>query len=149
MLEVPSLLFDLERIIDRVDFISIGTNDLMQFMFAVDRDNTLVSTRFDPLHPAFLRALGRVATLANERGKRVSICGEMAGKPLEAMALLGLGFRSFSMSPSGIGPIKALVRAIDVKALEEFVATRLAEGVEAARMRADLADFASTKELSF
>lgn len=149
MLEVPSLLFDLERIIDRVDFISIGTNDLMQFMFAVDRDNALVSTRFDPLHPAFLRALGSVAALANERGKRVSICGEMAGKPLEAMALLGLGFRSFSMSPSGIGPIKALVRAIDVEALQEFVATRLAEGVEASRMRADLAGFASAAELSF
>ncbi len=149
MLEVPSLLFDLERIIDRVDFISIGTNDLMQFMFAVDRDNALVSARFDALHPAFLRALGRVAALATEKGKRVSICGEMAGKPLEAMALLGLGFRSFSMSPTGIGPIKALVRAIEVKALQEFVAARLAEGVEASKMRADLAEFASANELSF
>ena len=149
MLEVPSLLFDLERIIDRVDFISIGTNDLMQFMFAVDRDNALVSARFDALHPAFLRALGRVAALATQKGKRVSICGEMAGKPLEAMALLGLGFRSFSMSPTGIGPIKALVRAIEVKALQEFVAARLAEGVEASKMRADLAEFASANELSF
>jgi phosphotransferase system, enzyme I, PtsP len=149
MLEVPSLLFDIERVLDRVDFISIGTNDLMQFMFAVDRDNALVSARFDALHPAFMRALGHVAKLSAEKGKRVSICGEMAGKPIEALALLGLGFRSFSMSPTSIGPVKSLVRGVDIGQLQAFVAPRLEAGVDGGRLRADLTEFAAAHDLTF
>ena len=149
MLEVPSLLFDLDRLFAAVDFISIGTNDLMQFMFAADRENARVSTRFDTLHPSFLRALARVAQLSQETGKPVSLCGEMAGRPIEALALLGLGFRSFSMSPSNIGPVKALVRGIDIAALETFVRGRLDTAFDAAGLRADLTEFAAAHDLSF
>jgi phosphotransferase system enzyme I (PtsP) len=149
MLEVPSLLFDIERVFERVDFVSIGTNDLMQFMFAADRDNALVSTRFDTLHPAFLRALRQVAEIAARTGKRVSICGEMAGKPIECLALLGLGFRSFSMSPTAIGPLKSLVRGIEVGKLEAFLALRMAEGCDAATIRADLTGFVAAHDVSF
>ncbi|MCA1999227.1 MAG: phosphoenolpyruvate--protein phosphotransferase [Hyphomicrobiales bacterium] len=149
MLEVPSLLFDLERVFDQVDFVSIGTNDLLQFMFAVDRENPRVATRFDPLHPSFLKALARVPAIATEKGKPVSICGEMAGKPIEALALLGLGFRAFSISPSNIGPIKALVRAVDIGALEALVWSRLERGSDPARLRADLAEFAAAHDLAF
>lgn len=149
MLEVPSLLFDLERVFAAVDFVSIGTNDLMQFMFAADRENARVSARFDPLHPSFLRALARVVDLSRQTGKPVSLCGEMAGKPIDALALLGLGFRSFSMSPSNIGPVKSLVRAVDMAKLEAFLREKLETPFDAAGLRAELAEFAATRELSF
>jgi phosphotransferase system enzyme I (PtsP) len=149
MLEVPSLLFDLDRIFERADFVSIGTNDLMQFMFAVDRENPRVAARFDALHPSFLRALAKVPAIAKARGKPVSICGEMAGRPIEALALLGLGYRSFSMSPSNIGPVKALVRAVDLGKLEALMRARLDNPTDPAIMRAELTEFAAAHDLSF
>ncbi|KAF0227986.1 MAG: phosphotransferase system enzyme I [Beijerinckiaceae bacterium] len=149
MLEVPSLLFDLDRLFAAVDFVSIGTNDLMQFMFAADRENARVATRFDTLHPSFLRALASVARLSRETGKPVSICGEMAGRPIEALALLGLGFRSFSMSPSNIGPVKALVRGVDIGKLETFVRGKLETAFDGPTLRADLTEFAAAHDLSF
>jgi phosphotransferase system, enzyme I, PtsP len=149
MLEVPSLLFDLDHLLEKVDFISIGTNDLMQFMFAVDRDNALVSGRFDPLHPSFLRALGTVATKAKAAGVPVSICGEMAGRPIEAMALLGLGFRAFSMSPSAIGPFKSILSCVDLGELGALMAARLASGFEARSLRSELAAIAAASDVSF
>ena len=121
----------------------------MQFMFAADRENALVSARFDTLHPSFLRALSRVAKLSRETGKSVSLCGEMAGKPIEALALLGLGFRSFSMSPSNIGPVKSLVRGVDIAALEVFVGAKLETAFDAAGLRAALTDYAAAHDLSF
>lgn len=148
MLEVPSLLFDLDRVFAHVDFISIGTNDLMQFTFAVDRDNALVSARFDPLHPSFMRALGAVADKAKSTGVPVSICGEIAGKPIECLALLGLGFRSFSVSPSNIGPIKGILQELDIGALEAFMREKLACGFDAPGLRKALAGFAAERELS-
>jgi phosphotransferase system enzyme I (PtsP) len=149
MLEVPALLFDLDRVLEKVDFISIGTNDLMQFMFAVDRDNALVASRFDPLHASFLRALGAVAEKAAKAGIPVSICGEMAGKPVEALALLGLGFRAFSMSPSSIGPFKAILNAVDLSELSRLMQARLAEGFDAASLRAELVAFAAASDVAF
>lgn len=114
MLEVPSLLFDLDALLRVADFVSVGTNDLMQFMFAVDRDNRRVSGRFDTLSPPFLRALRRVAVRCAKAGVPVSVCGEMAGRPLEAVALVAMGFRQLSMSPAAIGPVKAVLSALDV-----------------------------------
>jgi phosphotransferase system, enzyme I, PtsP len=114
MLEVPSLLFDLDNILKHADFISVGSNDLMQFLFAVDRDNRRVSSRFDTLNPSMLRALGQIARKANAAGKPVTVCGEMAGRPLEAMALLAMGFRKLSMSPASVGPVKAMLLGLDV-----------------------------------
>ena len=116
MLEVPSLLFDFDAVLKRVDFVSIGSNDLMQFLFAVDRENKLVANRFDPLHPAMLRALSEIVRRADAAKVPVSICGEMAGRPLEALALLAMGVRHLSMQASSIGPVKAMLRGSSMSA---------------------------------
>jgi phosphotransferase system enzyme I (PtsP) len=143
MLEVPSLLFDLEAVLRRVDFLSIGTNDLMQFMFAVDRDNRRVATRFDPLHPSLLRALRLVFTAAAAARKPVTVCGEMAGRPLEALALVALGGRSLSMSASAIGPVKAMILRLDPAAARAIIDEALDHGDSSASLRARLGAFAA------
>ena len=91
--EVPSLLFQLDELMTYVDFVSVGSNDLFQFFCAVDRGNTRVAERFDTLNVAFLRALKSIADSANKNHVPVTLCGELAGRPLEAMALIGLGYR--------------------------------------------------------
>ncbi len=149
MLEVPALLFDLDRIFEAVDFVSIGTNDLMQFMFAVDRENPRVATRFDALNIAFLRALKAAVEAAGRAGKRISLCGEMAGRPLEALALMGIGFTHFSMSPANIGPTRALVRTIDLAELRTCMEALLAKAASPASIRAALGAFAAKSEVSF
>ena len=106
MLEVPSLLWQLDEICTTVDFVSVGSNDLLQYMFAADRENTRVSTRFDTLSPPVLRALKLVADKTRAHGTPLTLCGEMGGKPLEAIVLIALGFRGLSMSPAAIGPVK-------------------------------------------
>ncbi|MFN3833169.1 MAG: phosphoenolpyruvate--protein phosphotransferase [Allorhizobium sp.] len=114
MLEVPALLWQLDELMDEVDFVSVGSNDLFQFAMAVDRGNARVSDRFDVLGRPFLRIL-RDIVRAGERNKTpVTLCGEMASKPLSAMALLGIGFRSISMSPTAIGPVKAMLLGLDI-----------------------------------
>jgi len=118
MLEVPSLAFELESLCEVADFISIGSNDLQQFFFASDRTNPRVAARYDPLSPALLRFLHSIADTCRMRGLPVGLCGEMAGRPLDAMALIGLGYRSISMPPAGLGPVKMMVRSLDAKALE-------------------------------
>jgi phosphotransferase system enzyme I (PtsP) len=113
MVEVPSLLFQLDSLIPRVDFLSIGTNDLVQFLFAADRGNRRVADRFDPISPPLLRALMLIADKAREGGKPVSLCGELASNPLGALALIGLGFRSMSLTPSALGAVKAMLLELD------------------------------------
>ena len=142
MLEVPSLLYDLEAVLARVDFISVGSNDLMQFLFAVDRENKLVANRFDPLHPAMLRLLRDIATRANAAKVQLSICGEMAGRPLEAMALIAMGFRTLSMSASSIGPVKAMLRKLDLREATGALESALKDSAGAATLRPALMDFA-------
>src|SRR5690606_6431248 len=112
MLEVPSLPFQLDESFDAVDFGSVGSNDLHQFMTATDRGNPVVADRFDLLSTAFLRALKLILDKGAEHGKPVSLCGEFAGRPLGALALVGLGYRSLSMSPVSIGPVKAMIRGL-------------------------------------
>ncbi|MFM9940607.1 MAG: phosphoenolpyruvate--protein phosphotransferase [Hyphomicrobiaceae bacterium] len=115
MIEVPSLLFELDRVLPMVDFVSIGSNDLMQYMFAADRGNPRVGARYSTLSASFLRALKSIA-LAGERHKvPVTLCGEIGGRPLEAMALIALGIRSLSMTPASIGPVKAMVLSLDAE----------------------------------
>ncbi len=126
MVEVPSLLFCLEELFREVDFASVGSNDLFQFMLAVDRGNAAVASRFDPLGPAFLRAMRSVAQKGAEAGKPVTLCGELAGQPLTAMVLLGLGYRTISMAPASVGPVKAMLLDLD---LAEF-ATRLEQALD-------------------
>lgn len=118
MLEVPSLLFDLDNVLKRTDFISIGSNDLLQFLFAADRSSAQVSRRYSALSKAPLRALRSVFQAAKRHNVPVTVCGEMAGRPIEAMALIGLGCRSLSMAASNVGPVKAMVRTLPADKLE-------------------------------
>ena len=109
MLEVPSLLFQLDALLDRADFISIGTNDLHQFMMACDRGNTRLSGRYSSLSPSFLRALKSIIEKGEEKAVPITVCGELAGRTGGAMALLALGCRRLSMAPSSVGPVKAML----------------------------------------
>ena len=117
MLEVPSLAETLDQLLPRVDFLSIGTNDLTQFLFAADRADPRLAERYDWLSPAILRFLKRVIDSCDAAGVPARICGEMGGRPLEAMALIGLGADKFSITPAAVGPVKAMVRSLDVAAV--------------------------------
>ena len=131
MLEVPSLAEMLDQLLPRIDFLSIGTNDLTQFLFAADRSDPRLAQRYDWLSPAILRFLKRVIDAARAADVPVRICGEMAGRPLEAMALIGLGAENFSITPAGVGPVKAMVRSLDAGGDPEphgAVARQAAEG---------------------
>jgi len=130
MIEVPSVLFELEALLARADFVSIGSNDLLQYLYAADRANPRVSGRYDVLAPAGLRALKAIADACRRRNVPATVCGEIAGRPLEAMALLGIGFRSLSMAPASIGPVKAMVLSLDLGRLTEFVGGELETIVE-------------------
>jgi phosphotransferase system enzyme I (PtsP) len=140
MIEVPSLLFELDALLPRVDFVSVGSNDLLQYFFAADRNNTRVAARYDILSAPPLRALATIAEAAKRHNRPLSLCGEMAGRPLEAMALIGLGFRSISMAPVSVGPVKSMVLSLDVGALERWleINLRASEG----SLRASLKRFA-------
>jgi phosphotransferase system enzyme I (PtsP) len=126
MLEVPSLAEMLDQLLPRVDFISIGTNDLTQFLFAADRSDPRLAQRYDWLSPAILRFLKRVLDAARAANVPVRVCGEMAGRPLEAMALIGIGAENVSITPGAVGPVKAMVRSLDAAAarsrLEQLLA---------------------------
>jgi phosphotransferase system, enzyme I, PtsP len=144
MLEVPSLLFQLKEICESADFISLGTNDLMQFLFASDRENRRVADRFDPLSAPMLRALNMVVEQAQAAGCLATVCGEIGGRPLEAMALIGLGFRSLSMSPSSIGPVKAMLLEMNVAELSVLIREELKNAGGGETLRPKLAHFAET-----
>ena len=122
MVEVPSLLFEIDEIAQAADFLSVGSNDLMQFLFAADRGNKLVAGRFDALSRPAIRALSGVIGAASARNCPLTICGEMAGRTLEAMLLIGLGARSLSMSGASIGPVKAMLLELDTRPLAEMIA---------------------------
>ncbi|MDO8840616.1 MAG: phosphoenolpyruvate--protein phosphotransferase [Parvibaculum sp.] len=121
MLEVPSLAWQLDSLLPLVDFVSVGSNDLLQFLFASDRGNARVASRYDFLSPAVLSFLRHIVVKCRQHGTPLTLCGEMSGKPLEAMALLGLGFRRISMSPAAVGPVKMMVRSLDTGLLETFM----------------------------
>ncbi len=133
MLEVPSLLFQLPDLVKLADFVSIGTNDLSQFLFATDRGNPMIWNRYDALSPSFLKTLQYVNAVCREAGIPCSVCGEMASRPLEALALIGLGFTKLSMNPSSLGAIKAVVRTTDQKQLSDFISTVLSNAVVSIR----------------
>ncbi|WP_438501156.1 phosphoenolpyruvate--protein phosphotransferase [Proteus mirabilis] len=121
MLEVPSLVFMLPQLAHRVDFISIGTNDLTQYLLAVDRNNTHVALLYDNLHPALLRSLNIIALECQRYQLPVSVCGEMAGTPMGALLLIGLGFRQLSMSGRSLPRVKYLLRHLDPAILQPFM----------------------------
>jgi phosphotransferase system enzyme I (PtsP) len=144
MVEVPSLLWQLDEILMRADFLSVGSNDLFQFLFAVDRGNARVASRYDALSMPVLRALKMIADKARGAGVPVTLCGELASKPLEAMALIGLGFRHLSMSPAAIGPVKAALLECDAGEIEHVVARHLA-GSGTPLLRETLREFAEKR----
>jgi phosphotransferase system enzyme I (PtsP) len=141
MIEVPALLWQLDRLLPLADFASVGSNDMMQFLFAADRGNTRVAERFDALHPAGLKALKLIVEAAKRHNVPLNLCGEMAGRPLEAMALIGLGFRSISMAPASVGPVKAMVLSLDAgnlgRRLDELLESKTTS------LREDLRRFAA------
>ena len=145
MVEVPSILWQLDEILARVDFLSVGSNDLVQYLTAADRDNKRVSTRFDPLSAPVLRALKLVTDKARETNTPVSLCGEIGGRPLEVMALIAIGYRGFSMTASAIGPVKAMLLGLDAGEAERFLLPRLAAHDGAPSLRAELRAFAEAK----
>jgi phosphotransferase system enzyme I (PtsP) len=121
MIEVPALLYELDALLPRVDFVSVGSNDLLQYFFAADRNNARVSTRYDPLSAAPLRALAAIVDAARRHNRPLCLCGEMAGRPLEAMVLIGLGFGAISMSPASVGPVKSMLLSLDAGLLRRWL----------------------------
>jgi phosphotransferase system, enzyme I, PtsP len=109
MLEVPSLLYQLDELLQRVDFLSVGSNDLVQFFYAADRGNSRVAERFDAISAPVLRALKAIADKGRTHAKPVTLCGELASKPIGALALVAIGYRALSLSPSAVGPVKAML----------------------------------------
>jgi phosphotransferase system enzyme I (PtsP) len=121
MLEVPSLLWQLPALLERVDFLSIGTNDLAQFLFACDRGNPRLADRYDLLSAPMLALFRQVIAACDAAGKPLSMCGEMAANPIEAMVLIALGFRTLSLAATAIGPVKAMTRSLDAGALALYL----------------------------
>ena len=147
MLEVPALLFDLDNVLPKAAFVSVGSNDLMQYLFAADRGNGLVSDRYDVLSPALLRAMHMLVEGCKRHNVPLTICGEMAGRPLEAMALLALGFRSISMAPASVGPVKSMLLSLDVARASEHV-VRLMREPRRHSIREELARYARDSGVS-
>ena len=145
MLEVPALLWQLDEILAEADFLSIGSNDLMQYLYAADRDNRRVSNRYDVLSAPSLRALKHIVDRAGIVRTPVTLCGEIGGKPLEALALVALGYRGLSMAPANIGPVKAMIVKLDVGEAQAFLEALVERRSDAASLRSDLIKFAEAK----
>jgi phosphotransferase system enzyme I (PtsP) len=125
MFGVPSLAWQLPQLLSQLDFLSVGSNDLRQFLFASDRGNVRLAGRYDVLSPAMLNLLDHVVKMCATMRVPVSVCGEMAGSPLEAMALVGLGFRTLSMAPPAVGPVRTMVRSLEVRPLRQLLDSAL------------------------
>jgi len=142
MVEVPSLLFEIDEISQRADFLSVGSNDLMQFLFAADRENPMMAARFDPLSPSCLRALKKIADAGARAGIPVTLCGELGGRPIEAMTLIGLGYRSLSMSPASIGPVKAMLIELEAAGIANHIGALLENSNGTPSLRPQIESFA-------
>ena len=147
MLEVPALLFQLDELLTRVDFLSVGSNDLMQFLYAADRGNARVSQRFDPLSAPVLRALKDIADKGRKHGKPVALCGELASQPIGALALAAIGYRSLSLTPSAVGPVKAMLLDLDCRKAAAFLRPLIDKLNGGAPIREQLKAFAAREAL--
>ncbi|MEJ2693661.1 MAG: phosphoenolpyruvate-protein phosphotransferase PtsP, partial [Candidatus Thiodiazotropha sp.] len=125
MIEVPSAVYQVEALARRVDFLSIGTNDLTQYLLAVDRNNSHVADLYDDLHPAVLQALLQIVAGAKAHGREVSVCGEMAGNPVAAVLLLGMGVDSLSMNAGSLSRVKWVIRSISLSRARELLQAAL------------------------
>lgn len=147
MIEVPALMWQLEELMNLVDFVSVGSNDLFQFVTATDRGNSRVADRFDPISVPFLRVLRQIADAGHEAGTPVTLCGELAGRPISAMALLGIGYRSISMSAAAIGPVKAMLTELPLDELIELMDETLNAQTCEKDLRAMLTEFAAKHDI--
>ena len=145
MLEVPALAEVLDLLLPKLSFLSVGTNDLTQFLFAADRANPNIAQRYDWLSPSIMRFLRRVVQSTNGSGVSLGVCGEMGGRRLEALALLGIGFRRLSITPAAVGPIKELVRKVDLAEIAGAMTEWLSN--PAVDLRIELAKWASEREI--
>jgi phosphotransferase system enzyme I (PtsP) len=145
---VPALLYQLDELLDRVDFLSVGSNDLIQFFYAADRGNARVAGRFDQLSIPVLRALKTISDKARAYAKPVTLCGELASKPLGALALVALGYRSLSLLPSAVGPVKAMLLELDAGKAERLVSSLIEQQQGAGSIRAKLTAFAEAEGLA-
>jgi phosphotransferase system enzyme I (PtsP) len=144
---VPALLYQLDEILSKVDFISVGSNDLFQFLFAVDRGNAKVSERFDTLSAPILRALRDIVHKSQAAKKSLSLCGEMASKPIGALALIALGYRSLSLSATAHGPVKAMILELDARKAEARMNELIAAPAGSLSIRQKLTEFAEAEGL--
>ena len=135
MLEVPALAMQMPTLLPRVDFISIGTNDLVQFLFASDRGNPRLAGRYDALSPPILTFIAQIGEACAAADVPVTVCGEMAGDPLAAMALIGVGIRQLSMAPANIGPVKSMILNLDVTTMSSYLNTLLTSSAPSIRSR--------------
>ena len=135
MLETPSLAWQVHAVCQHADFVSVGANDLMQFFFAADRDNARVSDRYDPLHPGALAVMKSIADGCRDNNTPVSVCGAMAGRPLEALCLAAMGFETLSMPVTGIGPVKAALLKTDLRKLRDILIPHLCSHSAKASLR--------------
>jgi len=143
MLEVPALAETLDILGPKIDFLSIGTNDLTQFLLAADRAHPKLAQRYDWISASILRFLRRVVTSVEPYNIDLTVCGEMGGRQLEALALLAIGIRRLSITPAAVGPIKAMVRSLDIEQASAMMAQMLAH--PPADMRATLLDWATSE----
>jgi phosphotransferase system, enzyme I, PtsP len=147
MVEVPSLLYQLDELLERVDFVSIGSNDLVQFLYAADRGNSRVAARFDAISAPVLRALKGIVEKCRLHGKPASVCGELASHPIGALALVGLGYRSLSLSPSAIGPVKAMLLDLNAGKAATLIAHLIERPSGSVAVREELKKFAEQEGL--
>ena len=143
MLEVPALAETLDILLPKIQFLSIGTNDLTQFLFAADRADPRLAERYDWLSPAILRFIKRVVDTTDGHGVDVAVCGEMGGRSLEALALIGLGIRRLSITPAAVGPVKAMIRSTDHAAIKNKMAELLTSPTQ--NLRSDLLAWAAAQ----
>ncbi|HXQ83268.1 MAG TPA: phosphoenolpyruvate--protein phosphotransferase [Xanthobacteraceae bacterium] len=147
MVEVPALLYQLDELLEHVDFLSVGSNDLVQFLYAIDRGNPRVSNRFDALSAPVLRALKDIVDKARAHKKPVTLCGELASQPIGALALAAIGYRLLSLTPSAIGPVKAMLLDLDARKAAAFLGPLIEKSNGGAPIRAQLEKFAADNGL--
>jgi phosphotransferase system enzyme I (PtsP) len=147
MVEVPSLLFELDQLLPEADFVSIGSNDLVQFLTASDRANPRVSRNYDPIALPRLRAFRHIVEAAKRYNVPLTMCGELAGKPIEALALMSIGMTRLSMGPPSIGPIKEMVLGLDLEPIKRSIASALLEGADSVPIRDLLQEWVDKQNL--
>ena len=147
MIEVPSLLWELDHLLPEADFVSIGSNDLVMFLTAADRANPRVSKSYDPIALPRLRALRHIVDMARRYNVPLTMCGELAGKPVEALALMSIGMTRLSMSPPSIGPIKEMVLGTELAPIKKSVCAALLDGSDGVGIRELLLDWAERQNL--